>query len=548
MNSAVPIVKPKLHRARPDPRLTVFLLGTTVAWVVLWFVHTLGYWEDDAYIHLEFARSLTHGQGFSFNGHIVYGDTSPLWVWLLCAVHACLPHGLLPGWMAAGKTLAALAAIFALCGAFAFAQSLIPHPGLGPDPASGKARSRAFAAAMLLVLVVNPYFGYWAFSGMEALAAAGLVCWGLLAATGDAGNPFTRPIAPRRFLLGCLCAGLAPLLRPEMGFFTLLLGSVLFVRWVNLPAAFRPKLLLFFSGFLLVAGPGLAWGFYAVHTFGSLLPNTNAAKRAGPHDSVALHLLGIYAFGFPMVLLGLLALGLLALSVRFPGRRIGKHAFAPGMPAGSFPLGGWLLLVWTAVNCLFYVEDHTYVQTRYIFVTAPVLTIVLLALACRWFPTLYRAGTIFGILFGVSVSLLTTWPLIANKVAVDREYIRLALFLRTLPPHDAVAHYSIGEAAFISEHPIIDLGGITRPGVIAFLWDANDHRLIWWMHQQGARYAVFSHSPEPGSTLVWQTDLPVTGWYLNRKRYGRTEHMEVWKLPASPTVPLPPDMSPSDQP
>ncbi len=529
MNAAVP---PADRSAEPraevqSSRLALLLLAAAVVWVVLWFVHTLGYWEDDAYIHLEFARSLARGRSFSFNGHIVYGDTSPLWVWLLVAFHA-----IIHSWMAAGKTLTAVAAVFSLSGVFVFAEGLTRSMGV--------ARSRMFAAAMLLVLVVNPYFGYWAFSGMEALAAVGLVCWGLFLA---AAEPLAVPISPRRFLLGCLCAGIAPLLRPEMGFFTVLFGLVLFVRWVNIPAAFRSKLLIFFTGFALVAGPGLAWGIYAVRTFGSVLPNTNAAKRAGPHDSVTRHLLQIYGFGFPLVLLGLFCL--IAWGVL--GRK-GRYAISPETLADSLNVGGWLLFVWTAVNCLFYILNHTYVQTRYIFVTAPVLTMALMAIAAKLRPRLYVTGVLFGVLFGITISLLATWPLITNKIGVDREYARLAAFMRTLPPDAPVAHYSIGEAAYLSEHPIIDLGGITRPGVIPFLWDADDHRLIWWMHGQGARYAVIAHQPEPGSTLVWHDEVPTTGWYLNRRRYSGKELLDVWKLPASPTIPLPPDMPTDDRP
>ena len=512
---------------RRSSQQTLVLLALTAAWAMLWFVHTLGYWEDDAYIHLEFARSLARGHGFSFNGAVVYGDTSPLWVWLLAGMHL-----LLPNWMAAGKTLAFFGAIFALTGAFAFARSL--------TRSLGRPRSSLFAAAMLLVLVVNPYFGYWAFSGMEALSAAGLVCWALVAV---ATHPLSVTITPVRFLLGCLCAGVAPLLRPEMGFFSLLLGLILFVRWVNMPLAFRPKLTLFFLGFALVAGPAIAWGFYALHTFGSILPNTNAAKRANPHDSVVRHLLQIYGLGFPLVLLGLAALaGWFVLGRRRSGR-ITPQAFAQALP-----LGGWLLFVWTAVNCLFYVGNHTYVQTRYIFVTAPVLTIALLALARKLWPRLYLAGTLFGIFFGVSISLLATWPLIRNKTGVDRDYAALADFLRTLPPNDPVAYYSIGEAAFLSEHPLIDVGGITRPGVIPFLFDPTWIRVLWWAHEQGARYMVLDHSPEPGSTLLWSRNIPTTGWFLNPHRYESFDRLILWKLPPSPTLPLPANMPTEDQP
>ncbi len=512
---------------RRFPPIALLLLALSVAWAALWFFHGLHYWEDDAYIHLEFARSLSRGQGFAFNGHVVYGDTSPLWVWLLAGTHV-----LIPDWMSAGKSLTALAAVFALSGVYVFARNLVRNLGEAP--------SRIFAATMVLVLVVNPYFAYWAFSGMEALAAAGLVCWGLVA---------LGPAAPdhsmkgSRYLLCCLCAGIAPLLRPEMSFFTILLGVWLFLRWANLPAPPKRKLVLFFVGFFLVIGPGVVWAGYAMHTFGSILPNTNAAKRAGPNESVLRHLLQIYAFGFPLVVLGVAALaGWLAF-----GRKRGSVVPVSALPR-ALNAGGWLLFWWTGLNCVFYISNHTYVQTRYIFVTATVLTVALMAIAFKLWPKLYTLGVAFGLFFGVSISLLTTWRLIDNKVQVDRDYAALAAFFRTLPADAPVAHYSIGEAAFLSEHPLIDLGGITRPGIIPFLWDVTDNRRVWWAHEQGARYAVLDHAPEPGSSLVWSRAIPTTGWFLDPRHYKLKESLMVWKLPPSPTLPLPPDMPTTDEP
>ncbi|MES2394255.1 MAG: hypothetical protein V4555_21670, partial [Acidobacteriota bacterium] len=190
-----------------------------------------------------------------------------------------------------------------------------------------------------------------------------------------------------------------------------------------------------------------------------------------------------------------------------------------------------------SVAGVFYIADHTYVQTRYIFVTAPVLTISLLALAMLGWPRLGRALTLFGVVFGVTISLLSTWPLITNKIQVDRVYAQLAAELRTLPPNAPVAHYSIGEAAFLSEHPIIDTGGITRPSIIPFLTDPTDDRRLAWIYSQGAQYVVVDHSPTPGSTLIWSADVPSTGWFLNPRRYRDTAKLDLWKLPPAPAKP-----------
>ena len=488
------------------PPLAVALLALSTVIVVLWFLAARGYWEDDAYIHLEFARSLAAGRGFSFNGHIVYGDTSPLWVWLLVAFHAVIPD-----WLAAGKALTACAAVFALSGAFVYARTLVRH-ALAPQA------TNLFAATMVLVFVTLPYFGYWAFSGMEALAAAGLACWGAAALA-------TKPITPARLALAALAAGLAPLLRPEMAFFTVLLGLVLLQRWSKMPDR---SLSVLAAALLLACAPGLAWGMYAVRTFGSLLPNTNAAKRAAPGDSVLSRLAHIYGFGFPVVWLGLLFIvGYLLWS----GLRRRSN---PKPLWSALPAGGWLLFVWTAINCIFYVANHTFVQTRYLFVTAPVLTLALLALLANRWPRAYRSLLAFALVYGTWMSVMATRPLVRNKVRIDAIYAELAAQLRALPPDAPVATYSIGEAAFLGEHPLVDIGGITRPGAIPYLWDAGDDRRTAWIYTQGAQYEIIDHAPLPGATLLWSHNVPLTGWYFHPGMYGRTEGLQLWKLPPRP--------------
>jgi hypothetical protein len=487
------------------PTLAKVLIVISTLLCVVWFVHALGYWEDDAYIHLEFARSVATGKGFSFNGHVVYGDTSPLWVLLLVGFHAVIP-----GWMAAGKALTAVAAIFALAGAYQFSLSLV-RSSLSPVASS------IFAATMLLVFILSPYFGYWAFSGMEALAAGGVVCWALVAVA----EPV---IATPRFLIAAFLAGLAPVLRPEMSFFTLLMGLLLLLRLFRMAVSVGQRIALLFAGLVLIATPALLWARYALHTFGMMVPNTNAAKRANPGDSVLQHLGEIYLFGFPVVLFGLLLLvAWLIWSARRPRQT----------PRASVLLhaGGWLLFVWTAINCVFYVADHTYVQTRYIFVTAPLLTIALFAIAVQRFPRVYRGLLVVALFFGVLVSALATWPLVSAKKQIDLVYAQLADFLRTLPPQAGVAHYSIGEAAFLSQHTIIDTGGITRPSIIPLLADRTDERRIAWMYAEGAQYEVIDHQPMPGAVLVWSHDVPSTRWAIRLHPSHETENLMVWKLP-----------------
>jgi len=500
-------------RRAPIPPLAWLLLALSAAVCVVWFVHARGFWEDDAFIHLEFARSLANGQGFSFNGQVVYGDTSPLWVLLLVAFHA-----IIPGWLAAGKALTVAAAIFTLTAVFFFSRALALNK-LALSAAS------LFAATMVLITVVNPYFGYWAFSGMEALAAVGVVCWGLLAVIP---NQLSTP----RFLLGCLAAGVAPILRPEMSFFTILLGLLLLERLIRMNLTLSRRIARAIAGLATIALPTLLWASYALHTFGMLVPNTNAAKRAAPGDAIVPRLLQVYGLGFPVILvaLALLAAWLLWYALR------GRSQKAPN-PATTLPAAGWLIFLWTAVNSAFYILDHTYVQTRYIYVTAPVLTIALLAIAAQRSTAIYRALLAVALICAVGLIWLSGWRLISSKADVVRVTNDLAAVLRTLSPDAGVADYSIGAITFLSQHPIVDTGGITRPGILPLLADKDETRRVAWIYTQGGRYEVIDHPPVPGSTLVWSEDLSFGSWSLHRHPSGPRDVLMLWKLPPPPSQP-----------
>jgi hypothetical protein len=416
--------------------------------------------------------------------------------------------------MTAGKVLSLVAAAFTLTGVFAFSASLARRwfP---------KAATQTFAATMLLGFVLSPYFGYWAYSGMEALAAAGLVCWTCVLVA-------PRHLGWRRILLAATCAGLAPLLRPEMAFFTLLIACVLFMRIRTMHhASLVVRADVFVAAMVLAAAPAMAWAVYALHVFGRILPNTNAAKRAAPADSIVQRLFHLYGFGYPVTVLGCLVIvGWLLRYVFVSREKDARHS-----PWSALHAGGWVLFAWTAINCAFYIANHTLVQTRYIFVSAPVLTIAALAfIAVRW-PRAYPGLVLVMLGYGAVVSLLSTRPLVKNKVADDALYAQLAACMRNLPLDAPVALYPIGETAFLSEHPVVDTGGITRPGVIPFIHDTKDDRVTAWIYGEGARYEVIDHAPIAGAQLIWSRDLPAASWFYNPRRYQATDRLQLWKLP-----------------
>src|ERR1035437_4761167 len=512
---------------------SALLLAVALLWCIYWFVHAWHYWEDDAYIHLEFARSVAAGRGFAFNGRVVAGDTAPLWVLFLAGMHA-----LIPDWLVAGKVLTILGACLGLSGAYAYARSLASS--LLPSSPSAV----IFPAAMVLLIVANPYSCYWIFSGMEPIAAAGLAFWAVLAATRDL--PSTKI-----FLAGCLLAGIAPLMRPEMIFLTGLLAFALLGQWRKLPG--RPtssaKLGVFAAGLVLILTPLTLWSIYSLHAFGHVFPNTNAAKRAGPADSVVRHLVVIYSLALPLIVCGLLA-GIVYLILRPSAVRnsiqnaiTSAFRIPPSTTASerssTLSLAGWIFILWPSITTLFYIADHTYIQTRYILVTAPGLTIVLMTLALMASRRTGRVVYLAALVAAATVSLVTVRPFIRNKGINCDATKHLAIFIRDHIPSDApVALYGIGQIAFVTQHPIIDTGGITRPAAIPYL-DAPPQAMLRWARSEGAQY-IISNKPEAHAVLVFTVDDRFATWTFHTALYEKPIPIELWQLnPPSGAPPQP---------
>jgi hypothetical protein len=503
---------PVSSRRIASPRLSLFtisILCLSLLWCLFWFIHSWNYWEDDAYIHLEFARSVASGHGFAFNGRVVYGDTSPLWVFLLCGMHLFVSD-----WMVAGKLLAALGVLFALAGVYVFSRRLTEH---NPN-------SKRFAVAMILLFVLNPYFCYWSFSGMETVAAAGLALFGVVAATSD--TPSWRT-----FFIGCFLTGIAPLLRPEMVFLAGILSLLLLYQWSRIPGSVSSfqKLGGLVLGLILAAGPTVLWAIYAVRVFGRVVPNTNAAKRAGPGASVLLRLLNVYSLGFPLIVAGLVA-GLFYLLLRYPTVR---NKLASLKPLASPVATGGVFLVWSLIAAIFYVTNHTYVQTRYIMVSATGLVIVVLAIMQALSLRTYRLCLSVALVFALALSTFSVWLFVRNKAISDGIVAELASFIKLqLPADAAIADYSIGEMAFLCERTVVDTGGITRPGAIPFL-NSPPADMLRWIHSEGATYYLVSDKPEPGAVLVFEKPLPFIGWSLNPRHYAEWGQIRLWKLAPS---------------
>ncbi len=199
-----------------------------------------GFPLDDAWIHLQFARNLAEGAGFSFNpGAPVAGSTAPLWTLLLAAGAAASSPSL--GMVKAFGVAATLgAAILTRRAALAW----------------GARGDVALVAAVALLWTGPAAWG--ALSGMEVALAAFLVAAALLAHAHD------------RLLASSACAALAALARPET---FLLIPLFVLARRLTLRRA---------AGFALVTVVTVApAALFSLWTVGTLYPATAAAKVEG---------------------------------------------------------------------------------------------------------------------------------------------------------------------------------------------------------------------------------------------------------------------------
>jgi arabinofuranosyltransferase len=251
------------NRAAVSPLASRFVEAVVVAAAVLaacwWFTGAeLGatFWGfplDDAWIHLQFARNIASGQGFSYNPGIpVGGSTAPLWTVVL-AIPARL--GLDP--VAGAKGLGIVLTLAAALVAGRLAEWLTT--------------SRAAGFFTALALALSPRLIWGALSGMEVSLYSFLGIWAVLSYLRalDTGAPWWG-----------LLAGLAGATRPEV----FVLFPILAADW-TLRAARRQLVstsaIRWAAPLLLFAIPAAAFVALNLYTSGHPLPLTFYAKSYG---------------------------------------------------------------------------------------------------------------------------------------------------------------------------------------------------------------------------------------------------------------------------
>lgn len=414
---------------------------------------------DDSWIHMQFARNLAEGHGFSYNpGVPVSGSTAPLWTLALGGTFAVL--GSHPG-------LAKALGIAATLGTAWLAGRLVL---IWADR-----RDSALLASVLVALAGPMVWG--ALSGMEVALAALLVTATLvLHARGRAG-------------LGGIALGLATLARPE--------AAVLVpLCWLAGPLTARRAL----RWGLPVAGSLAPWVAFNLVTTGGLLPATAAAKieggligfLAGVREPVRKMLFERpWEFGTEWarwlwradMLLPILVLP----GLWWLGRHVGRAALAPASILVLHPLAMAMLAPY---------RPPSFQEGRYSIHLLPLALVVAVIALTPLFAssTLSSAGGEGRVrgpgwmrgpewvrkrLGWIASAALLVGALVALPSAATRygwaiqniEAMQVHLghwVARHTPPTARIGLNDVGAIAYISRREVVDLMGLITPAIIPF--------------------------------------------------------------------------------
>ncbi|MGD8395103.1 MAG: glycosyltransferase family 39 protein [Candidatus Eiseniibacteriota bacterium] len=462
---------------------------------------------DDAFIHFRFARHLARGDGFSYNqGVPTYGDTAPLWVLSVAPLGLALVRigaapavmhascGGMDAWHLAAKLLDAGAILLAVV---CFA--LLARRRLG--------RYTGATLAACLLFVIDPWWVKWGMAGMETplavlLALAALRCRDLARDSGrvDVWTPLT--------------IGVGFLVRPEMALF----GVALVVDILaNERRRRRADLVAALTGGLL---PVVPWLVYAAATFGTVVPNTFAARQDVNYSLayVVVKLGKILASAYAVPLVAIVV-ALIAGRRAAGGERWGR--------INLFPLLSIALVLG------FYVGARVSVGARYVLLVSPFILllgyeVLIGALDTTRARRVLRGAVLVAIavlLLGVqviAVRFVTRWPL-----GLDGHLFDIACFLRDeTPPGAVVAAHEIGVLGHVSERPIVDLAALVSPDLTPYSRTGSVARSLGGRHVD---YLVWNANEHPDRRLLDDMAGRLTPLLVRRVHREGSSHRGGWQ-------------------
>ena len=407
---------------------------------------------DDSWIHLQFARNLAEGHGFSYNpGVPVSGSTAPLWTLALGGVFAVLGNHVV---LAKVLGVAATLATAWLAGRLALIWT---------------GRHQVALLASGLVALAGPMV-WGALSGMEVALAALLVTAALVLHARD------------RVWAGGAALGLAALARPEA-------ALLLPLFWLAGPLTGRRAL----GWGLPVVGFLAPWVVFSLATTGTPLPASAAAKiegglvgyLAGVREPLRMTLLerpwqfetewARWLWRVDALLPLLLLPGLWWL-----GRHVGRAALAPASVLVLHPLAMALLAPYRAPS---------FQEGRYSIQLLPLaLVVAAVPLAPLFSSSLALSGRLRW-LQGGRLGWLAAAALLVGAVAalpsaatrygwavqnIEAMQVHLGHWVaHHTPPAARIGLNDVGAITYVSRREIVDVMGLVTPAIIPFRRDGE---------------------------------------------------------------------------
>lgn len=428
---------------------------------------------DDAYIFYIYARNFIEGNGLTYNGTVVWGFTSILWVGLLAFLGLFgIPIHL------GGEILSAFSGGFALWATYLLGRSL--------------RMKRSYALAPPLLLAVTGDFAFYSSVGLEQVLFVGLVALAATLVVSEKQNT-------QRCVIGIAAVMAALILtRPDAA----LVCALLLLLWVVRLGNIRVPLYCGLLSVCFIAPVFIAMRFY----YDDWLPNTFYIKS---NAGLANLLHGVQYLGnsLPRYFV-VIAAGAAALAYVIFTKQSRRH------------MNSWSMLVIVAI-WLIYVTiqgGDNMVGGRILIPILPLAYVAFVLLA----PQLPQ-GVSGGLLVLVSASLLVSYHLDQNVLRQINNWRKFYVtryeagtYLRNhFPSGTIVALNAAGIIPYYSGLPTIDMLGL------------NDRYIAH--HGKRDRQLRVGHQAGDGEyVLSQQPDIVLFCWTLSRRPCNFISDREIW--------------------
>lgn len=427
------------NKQNSPENLYLTLIGLILLASIIVFEGLIFRWEpiDDAYISFRYARNLAAGQGLVFNlGERVEGYSNFLWTVILAGTGRL---SLDIPWV--GKWLGVIFASISICLTWLLARLVAQERGWPIK----------LAWAAPAILVCYPGWSYWAFSGMEGPLLVCLVIGFLFVGCKPSSSFGTIVLAGVLGILAAMTRWEIVLLWPVV------VATQLFDK--SKPTS-RKLIHSIILSAILLAGFGIYFIFRFLY-YGEIMPNTYYAKVGG---SLLSRIFRGTAYTGELVANWLLPVTSV---VWVLGAR---QRWTIVLSASLVIYTGYV--VWTG-------GDH-YPWLRFYLPMLPIVAIIATETIYRLAALLRQpsAGATNSIYFILTVMLIITLSTIALRFDIGaarghlrwvRGWKKIGIWAKeAFPPDYQIALAPIGAVGYFSEHPIIDILGLTDYQVAHF--------------------------------------------------------------------------------